>query len=118
MNEDFSNINLFFTEKVKLFIMRFKRNVSEDFLGDSCRFLTSIKFVHASYEFRDTLAGLPPSPVFYTLTRRYYRYCVYRRNKFFDSKIWPFFISVAAAVITSIITSYITSSITLQLILK
>ena len=118
MNEDFSNINLFFREKVKLFIMRFKKEVTEDFLGTSCRSLESIKFIQRHYSFTDTPANSPSSAAFYTLTQRYYRYCVYRRNKFFDSKIWPFVISIAAAVITSIITSYITSTITVQLILK
>ena len=41
----------------------------------------------------------------YDLTDRYFRYCIYRREKFLDSKIWPIIISVITSVITASITT-------------
>lgn len=41
----------------------------------------------------------------FSLTEKYFRYCAYRRNKFFDNKLWPLIISVVASVITSLITA-------------
>lgn len=40
-----------------------------------------------------------------SLTEKYFRYCAYRRNKFFDNKLWPLIISVVVSVITSLITT-------------
>ena len=106
MNEDFSNINLYRKERFKLFCMRFRKCVSDKFLGESLYGLSRIKFIQAVYEFEDAVATQHPKETFYQLTDRYFRYCVYRRNKFYDGKIWPFIISIATSVITAIISSY------------
>lgn len=117
MNEDFSNINLYRRERFKLFCMHFRKCVSGKFLGESLYGLSRIKFIQAVYEFEDAVATQHPKETFYQLTDRYFRYCVYRRNKFYDGKIWPFIISIATSVITAIVTSYITSNIAVQSIL-
>lgn len=114
MNDDFSNVTLYFKERAKLFIMRFKKQVTADFLEPSLQLFLSYKFISASYEFTDTLKSKNVKPTLYSLTDRYFRYCVYRRKKFFDSKIWPFIISVISAIVTSIITAYITAQSMLQ----
>ena len=105
MNDDFTSINLLLIEKLKLFAMRFKKKVNGEFLGDSCALLSGVKFIKSDYSFIDTGKAENHKPTMYSLTDRYFRYCVYRRNKFFDSKVWPFIISIAASVITSIVTA-------------
>lgn len=118
MNDDFSNINLYFQEKLKLFRMRFRKYVDADFLGKSLQKLEYIKFIQSHYDFVDTQATHTEVRTVYSLTDRYFRYCVYRRQKFFDSKLWPFIISIVTAIITSLITAYITSNITVQSVLQ
>ena len=107
MSTNFENINLLFPEKVKLFCMRFKKHVSEKFLGSSARMLVGIHFVTATYPFCDITPATTRPQATYSLTNRYYRYCAYRRRKFFDSKVWPLVISVLASIITSIITTWL-----------
>ena len=99
MSTNFENINLLFPEKVK--------HVSEKFLGSSARMLVGIHFVTATYPFCDITPAKTRPKVTHSLTDRYYRYCVYRRRKFFDSKVWPLVISVLASIITSIITTWL-----------
>mgnify|MGYP006977005195 CR=1 FL=1 len=84
---DYSNINLRFSEKAKLFIMRFKNQVTEKFLGSSVKLLLDIRFIKSNYSFADTTRNKKSTPALYSLTDRYYRYCIFRRHKFFDSNI-------------------------------
>lgn len=105
MNDEFDNINLYLVEKIKLFVMRFKKRVNEKFLGSSMKMLLDIRFITSDYPFIDSVKTDVSCPTSYSLTDRYFRYCVYRRRQFFDSKLWPFVISIAASVITSILTT-------------
>lgn len=105
MNTNYENVNLFFEERKKLFLMRFKKYVSAKYLGKSLVPLLSVKFVASHYSFIDTVKADEPPEALYSLTERYYRYCVYRRRKFMNSKIWPFIISVGASIATSLITT-------------
>lgn len=114
---DFSNINLKFTEKFKLFCMRFKKKVSEHFLGNDLMPLAALEFIRANHSIHKNEIGEYPPDGTFSLTDKYIRYCIYRRQKFFDSKIWPFVISIVTAIITSFITAYFTSNITVQSIL-
>lgn len=114
MSNDFSDINLYFSERVKLYVMRFKKQVTGDFLEPSLRLFLDYKFIASYYEFHDTLKNPSPKKTLYSLTDRYFRYCLYRRRKFFDSKIWPFVISIVSAIVTAIITAYITTLSVLQ----
>ena len=66
MSTNFENINLLFPEKVKLFCMRFKKHVSEKFLGSSARMLVGIRFVTATYPFCD-ITQLQPGQKQHTL---------------------------------------------------
>lgn len=111
MIDDFSNVNLYFSERAKLFIMRFKKQVPGSFLGKSLKGLLGIKFITSIYPFVDSVKNSNPLPTMYSLTDRYFRYCLYRRRKFYDSKIWPLLISVIASVITAIVTTLLTLKI-------
>lgn len=104
MNEDFSNVNLFLSEKFKLFLMRFRKGVDGSFLGHSLVSLLGLRFITASYPFCDTLKTEGDNPkALYTLTTRYWRYCVWKRNRLFDkiltSIIIPIFVSVATTLL-------------------
>lgn len=114
MSKDFSDINLYFSERAKLFAMRFKKQVSGDFLEPSLHLFLDYKLIAAYYEFKDTPKTTNSRKTLYSLTDRYFRYCLYRRRKFFDSKIWPFVISIVSAVVAAIITAYITTLSVLQ----
>lgn len=114
MNDNFTGIDLYFTEQLKLFVMRFRKKVPGSFLEPSLRGFLTIKFVKSEYPFVDTVKNDNQQEALYSLTDRYFRYCVYRRRKFFDSKVWPLVISVIASVITSIITTLITARLTIQ----
>lgn len=114
MSNDFESINLYFSERAKLFLMRFKKYVSGDFLEPSLKLFLDYKLIAAFYQFKDTQATPNPQKTRYSLTDRYFRYCLYRRKKFFDSKIWPFIISIISAIVTAIITAYITALSVLQ----
>lgn len=109
---DFSNVQLKLNERRKLFFMRFVKSVSADYLGKTTFALCmSYKFIESDYPFSDTTPTdqkIVKQPR-YHLTDKYDRYCIYRRQKFFDKAVWPFLISVGAAIITSIITSMIAS---------
>lgn len=107
MNDDFTGINLYIKERIKLFKMRFRKRVPGSFLEPSLRDLLNIKFIKSHYNFVDTVKNDDPQETLYSLTDRYFRYCVYRRRKFFDSKVWPLLISVIASIITSIITTLV-----------
>lgn len=114
MSKDFSEINLYPSERCKLFIMRFKKMVTGDFLEPSLHLFLEYKFVKSHYGFNDTMSAVYHKEIHYSLTDRYFRYCLYRRRKFFDGKIWPIIISVISSVVTAIITAYITTLSILQ----
>ncbi len=103
MNEDFSNVNLFLSEKYKLFVMRFKKEVSSDFLGESAYQLTGIKFITSKYPFSDLFPNDKPNKTVYSLTTRYWRYCVWKRNHLIDklisSIVIPIFVSLATSLL-------------------
>lgn len=114
MVKDFSDINLYFSERLKLFAMRFEKQVTGDFLEPSLRLFLDYKLITAYYDFVDTPKSGASKKTLYSLTDRYFRYCLYRRRKFFDSKIWPFIISIVSAIVTAVITAYITALSVLQ----
>lgn len=103
MNEDFSNVNLFLSEKYKLFVMRFKKEVKSDFLGESAYPLCGIKFITSKYPFSDLFPNDKPNQTFYSLTTRYWRYCAWKRNRLFDkiinSIVIPIFVSLATTLL-------------------
>ena len=105
MGFDFDTICLLPSEKFKLFCMRFKKTVARKFLGKSEKPLLRYKLISSNYSFVDTTPCDKPSECTFTLTEKYFRYCAYRRKKFFDSKLWPLVISVVASIITSLITA-------------
>lgn len=105
MYSDFEEIYLIPSEKLKLFCMCFKKKVKREFLGKSERPLMKYKLIACSYPFVDTTPSDKAVEITFSLTEKYFRYCAYRRNKFFDNKLWPLIISVVASVITSLITA-------------
>lgn len=105
MSSDFDEICLLFPEKFKLFCMRFKKTVTSGFLGKSEKPLMGYKLISSNYSFVDTIPADEAPERTFSLTEKYFRYCAYRRKKFFDSKLWPLIISIVASVITSLITT-------------
>lgn len=84
MNTNFENMNLYISERYKLFCLRWtKKQVTEAYLGkDSTRKLAALHFLKARYEFSDTTKTKVMKSTFYELTDTYFRYCVWRRNCF------------------------------------
>ena len=111
MNDDFSNINLYISERFKLRFMKwFKHQVTESYFGpDTTRNILTIKFLTARYPFEDVVQSHKSSKALYSLTDRYGRYCVYRRRKFFDSSVWPAIVSGIVSIIVAVITTLVTT---------
>ena len=105
---DFDKIHLLFLERLKLFLMRFKKKVSSTFLGKHAEYLLLVKFVAANHsDCQNKIGEFIPDGTF-SLTDKYHRYLVYRRHEFMkivtNSIIFPIMVSVIASVVTSILT--------------
>lgn len=103
---DYSKITLIFRERAKLFAMRFIHPVSAKFIGQDRYNLERVyKFIYSSYKFADTLKTDQPEHPVYHLTDNYKRYRTWKREQFYDTKVWQLIIAVVAAVIASLITN-------------
>lgn len=109
MNEDFSNYNLFFRERFKLFVMRF-RPMPESFIGKDAYNLSRIaKFINSEYSFQDTTQSDRTKPSCYHLTERYQRYRVWKRREFYQT-IWvPLLVAIVSGVAASLLTLLVAS---------
>lgn len=103
MNEDFSNLNLFLSERFKLFVMRFT-DVHESFLGGARNPLSASKLISCEYEFVDTNETPKSEPVYF-LTDRYYRYCRWKRNRTTEKLVWSVLIPALVSALTALITT-------------
>lgn len=105
---DFDKINLLFSERFKLFLMRFKRRVSLAFLGKHAEYLLQIAFIAANYSGHQNEIGEDLPDGTFSLTEKYRRYIVYRHHEILktigNSVVFPIIVSVTASVITSILT--------------
>lgn len=103
----FSDVHLLPREKYKLFVMSFYHPVSYEFIGNDCYRLEKVyKFIKSEKQFVDTVVSdIVVMPV-YNLTDTYRRYRVYKREQFYDSKLWQLIISIVAAVLASLITNW------------
>lgn len=101
---DFSNISLKISESLKLFYMRFVKSVSQDFLGKVFEYLLMIEFIKPCYtDKRNRIGEAVPSGKF-SLTDKYFRYSVYRRNKLFYGILTSFVTPIIVSIITAILT--------------
>ena len=102
---DFSKIQLLWPERWRLFVMRFKKRVKETFLGRYCRRLYVLGFISPNRTGEQDSFGDWIKDGTWSLTDDYFRFCVYHRQRFFDSAVWP---SVVSAIV-SLIVSYLVS---------
>ncbi len=116
MNDDFSNINLYIKERLKLYYMKcFRKYVDENYFGPNTTYkLVRIKFIETRYEFNDITQTETLKKTLYTLSDRYYRYCVYRRRQFFSNSIWPAVVGGVVSVVFSIITTLVTTLVLIK----
>lgn len=102
---EFSNVVLRPREKWMLFRMRFRRDVPKVFLGDQYERLRRAGMISAkSSGVRDSFGGFKPLDR-HNLTDKYYRYCAYRRDRFFHGSVWPCIISAGVSLIVSLLRS-------------
>lgn len=103
--KSYENIILTFKEKYLLFFLRFKHKAVDSYFNGSFYTLIEYQLIKRNYKSKRSESGASIPDGTYSLTDKYFRYCAYRRQKFFDSKLWPLIISVVASIITSIITT-------------
>ena len=102
---EFDDIHLFIGERVKLFLLRFKKRANEEFFGKYFHFLYyEAKFIETHFV-RKKSSGKADPDCAYSLTDRYFRYCAYRFDKFMEQIIFPIIVSVIASIIMSAITT-------------
>lgn len=116
MNTNFENINLYIRERYKLFCLRWiKKQVTETYFGkETTRKLTALHFLEARYEFSDTTKTKVMKSTFYELTDTYFRYCVWRRNRFFYGTLWPQLVAGITSLIVSVLTVVVLMSLGLR----
>lgn len=98
--KDVRDIDLLLSEKWYLFKLRFKKR---DTLPDKFFKLYKWKQVKENY----IEQSLIPDETF-SLTEKYWRYCAYRRDCFFNGSIWPSVISGIVSLIVSVLTTLLT----------
>lgn len=78
--------------------MRFKRRADEKLLGEYLRNLYLLGLVRKN-QLGDQVDAFnaPIHDGTYSLTRKYYRYCAYRRDRFFHGTIWPVIVSAVVS---------------------
>ena len=109
MNDDFTNLHLYLRERFKLFRLRFRKEAPREYFENSFQAFLREKLISNGQKWFDS----KPNP-YYHLTDRYFRYCVYRREKFFSSQTWSGIISGVVSVITSVVTTIITLKLNLR----
>lgn len=116
MNTNFENINLYINERYKLFCLRWtKKQVTEAYFGkETTRKLAALHFLEARYAFSDTTKTKVMKSTFYELTDTYFRYCVWRRNRFFYGTLWPQLVAGITSLIVSVLTVVVLMSLGLR----
>lgn len=105
IENDFTKIQLFFPERIRLFALRFIKSAPVQFFGKYFDALYRHGFIEAVLNNNlDIFPHLPYGDGMYSLTEKYRRYCVYRREQFFASATWTAIVSSVVSMITSIIT--------------
>ena len=101
---DYDEVNLSISEKYKLFVMHFKKHVSDEFLGDDVNYLLEVEFV--APDLKESNSSYTPFTFSstYSLTKKYMRYRIHKRNKFIDGIFTSFLTPIVVSIITSILT--------------
>ena len=90
---EFDDIHLFIGERVKLFLLRFKKRANEEFFGKYFHFLYyEAKFIETHFVRKNSSGKADPD-------------CAYRFDKFMEQIIFPIIVSVIASIIMSAITT-------------
>lgn len=100
------------SESLKLFIMRFKKRVNAKFLGASLDFLLSEMLIKPNHNKTKNIIGSCEPDGTFSLTDRYVRYCIYKRNCFYNSFWCPLIVSIIASISTTVLTTYILQQLT------
>ena len=108
---DFSGIDLLRAERIRLFVMRFKRRVTEAFLGEYLRALYELDFIAPNHTDKVDGFGHPISDGTYSLTSKYARYRIHKRREFLYS-------NMLAGILSSIISAIISLAISYWIISK
>lgn len=113
---DYSQIHLVSAERLRLFWLRVIRRARAKYFGRYLKNLLSIEFIAPNHsEDRDAFNA----PIFdgtYSLTLTYYRWGVYRRDKFFLGSVWPCILSGVVSLVVSLIVTYLAPSFMPRLI--
>ena len=105
IENDFTNYQVSFPERIRLFALRFIKSAPVQFFGKYFDNLYNCGFIEAVLNKNlDVFPFLPYGDGKYSLTEKYLRYCIYRREKFFESATWSAIVSTVVSIITSIIT--------------
>ena len=103
IENDFANVQLFFPERIRLFILWFKKSAPAQFFGKYFDDLYNYGFIETVLNKNlDIFPYIPYGDGMYSLTEKYCRYCVYKREKFFESATWSAIVSAIVSTITSI----------------
>lgn len=107
MHENFSSLNLFWSERFKLFLI-YRFHASAEILGKDETALVQAKLVEIPYSFTDTTVQFVPEKNRKAkVTERYKRYLRWKRNKL----ISDIFGSVLLPVIVSVLTTLATGTV-------
>lgn len=111
---NFDDVDLSISEKYKLFIMRFKKHVSEEFLGDDVTYLIEVEFV--TPDLKESNSSYTPFTFSgtYSLTNKYMRYRIHKRKKFIHGIFNSFLTPIVVSIVTSILTVLILRSLGLK----
>lgn len=105
---DFSNTNFNRKERWKLFRMRFYRSMTAEQIGSMCHDLELSGYIARRKTGERNPSGQLVYAGEYFLTDKYYRYCIYRRDRFFYSSKWAAVVSsVVSAIVSAIVSKMI-----------
>jgi len=93
-NDDFSSLVLKPSERLYLFLLRIKKKAQ---LPDSMRYLYLHDLVKQNSSGKTDQLNAPIPDDTYSLTDKYYRYAIYRRDLFFKGKL-PVILSAIALI--------------------
>lgn len=110
IENDFSNIHLTNKERRLLWYMRyFRKYYTRQKLKDSCDDLLQAEFIREIPSNRLDGFNHPIGTGKYSITDRYIRYCLYRRDQFLSGSVWPAILSGLVSLLVSfLIAKYVT----------
>ena len=110
IDNDFSTIQLRFRERWMLRYMKWlRKQVPATSLSNSTDSLRMAGFIREVPTDKKDAFNAPIGSGKYEITDRYIRYCIYRRDKFMQSSVWPAIVSgVVSLIVSFLIAKYVT----------